>query len=128
MNRFLVLLSMLWLAHFLASSLAPVVGAIRLGAGGAVRGGAVPVGAVFAYGLVIASVGWAEGAYSTRTLGFWIALGAGLGGVALAKWGWREALRPPTPAGLCRACGYPVGASERCPECGGVERTDGTEL
>jgi hypothetical protein len=126
-NWLVMVVAMLWLALFLASGLAPVVGAIRSGPRGAIRGGAAAVGACLAYGLVAAAIGVAEGSWGVWAAGLWIAVAIGLLGLGLSGLGWREAWRRPSPAGLCRACGYPMHGSERCPECGGVVRTDGID-
>lgn len=118
------IIGLLWIAIVIASFVALLIAIRRHGAKGARWALLGPLGAIASAALVVAWIGYMEGAYRNPPAKALVALvmllATGLAGLYVQVLAWRAALRPPIGPGCCRKCGYELKDLSRCPECGTV--------
>ncbi len=106
----------------IASFVALLIAIRRHGVKGARRALLGPLGAIASAALVVAWIGYMEGAYRNPPLKALVALvtllTAGAAGLYVQVLAWRAALRTPIGPGCCQKCGYDLKDLPRCPECG----------
>lgn len=106
----------------IASFVALLIGVRRHGARGARWALIGPLGAIASAALVVAWIGYMEGAYRNPPTKALVALvtllTTGAAGLYVQVLAWRAALRPPIGPGCCQKCGYELKDLPRCPECG----------
>ncbi|MFO0835389.1 MAG: hypothetical protein U0638_10480 [Phycisphaerales bacterium] len=116
------IIGLLWIAITIASFAALLIGVRRHGVKGARMALLGPLGAIASAALVIAWIGFMEGAFRnppTKALVSLVGLLlTGLAGVYVQCAAWRDALREPIPPGHCTKCGYDLKELTKCPECG----------
>jgi hypothetical protein len=121
------IIGLLWIALTIASFAALLIGVRRHGVKGARLALLGPLGAIASAALVVAWIGFMEGAYRNPPAKALVALAilliVGLAGVYVQCSAWRDALREPIPPGHCKKCGYDLKELGKCPECG-TERLD----
>ena len=120
-------IGLLWIAIVIASFAALLTGVRRHGVKGARMALLGPLGAIASAALVVAWIGYMEGAYRSPPTKALVALVGllivGLAGVYVQFAAWRDALREPIPPGHCKKCGYDLKELAKCPECG-ADRPD----